>query len=157
MRWVTPTMELRLLVAEGDPEFRKTLRELGDTARGYLPIEVEIGETGSEAATQERVAAWRPDAVLLDWNIAGEATPAFIGALQTVHPEVRVLVLLPGSLPEYRRAVWEAGGCAGIPRDRVEAEWLATALCIMRRAMQREERLRTRVRQLCPVMAEVMR
>jgi DNA-binding NarL/FixJ family response regulator len=150
------TMPFRLLLAEKDPEFRRTLQELSQTVCDLLPIDLAVRDAASLAEAREGVSSWQPDGVLLDWNIAADATPGFIQELQRLSPGLRVLVMLPGHAYEYRRTVWEAGACAGVPRERVEAEWLATAVCIMTRAMQREAALRTRVKQLCPVISEVL-
>jgi DNA-binding NarL/FixJ family response regulator len=156
MRVVMRAMTFRLLVAEKDPEFCRTLLEVSRTVVDLLPIDLSVRDARSMAQVRTDVTGWQADAVLLDWNIADHDTPAFIKELQTLSPGLRVLTLLPASVIEYRRTVWEAGACASIPRDRLDPEWLATAVCIMTRAMQREARLKARVRELCPVMAEVL-
>lgn len=150
-------MAFRLLLAEKDPEFRRTLLELSQAVVDLLPIDLSVREAGSMAQTREEVTGWQADGVLLDWNIAVHGTTGFIEELQVLSPGLRVLAMLPSHAGAYRRAVWTAGACGSIPRDRLDPEWLATAVCIMTRAMQREARLKTRVRELCPVMAEVMR
>lgn len=150
-------MGFSLLLAECDPEFRVVLRELTRAVQDLLPIDLAVNEAGSLDETQERIRTGKPDAVLLDWNVARETTPGFVAELQVSSPGIRVMVMLPGYASAYRRAVWDAGACASIPRDRLEAEWLATAVCIMQRAKMREANLRQRIAQACPVVAEVLR
>lgn len=147
-------MAFRLLIAEPHVEFRQTVREVVEAARRLLPVELEVVEASTPAETQARLAAGQPHALLLDWDIAAEATPLFLGEMQRTTPDLRVLVMLPGGSAQYRAAIWTAGACAGIPRDRMDGEWLATAICIMRRAMERETRLWQRVAARCPVLRE---
>lgn len=149
-------MAFRLLVAERNAEFLQTLEELTGAVRGALPIDLEVREVVSAHDTSAVLREWRPDALLLDWNIAAEQTVPFLGELQVQLPGIRIMVMLPETAGEYRRAVWAAGACAGIPRDRLDAECLATALCIMQRAKLRETALRNRVIEACPSLAEVL-
>ncbi len=135
----------RILVAAGNAEFRNTLRELTDTALDLLPIGVEVEETSSLDQTRERLVAWSPDALVLDWSLVPADVPGALRSLQIEHPDLRVLVLLPGSGLEYRAAAWSAGACACVPRDRVDPEWLQAMLCVMNRAKEREARIRSRV------------
>lgn len=156
MSVVTPAMTFRLLIAEPHAEFRKTLLQVADAARSVLPLALEVAEADSATEAWQGLARWRPDAVLLGWDIAGDATPVFIRKLQKRWPGIRVLALVPDTLPEYRKTLWAAGACAGIPRDRVDGEWLAAAVCIMRRALDREAVLRARAIQLLQAIPEAV-
>ena len=55
---------------------------------------------------------------------------------------MRIIVLLPSHQRQYRQLVWEAGACNSIPKEYMEQEWLSSVLCVMYRAMQREQKLR---------------
>ncbi|MDR7482309.1 MAG: hypothetical protein QN183_10550 [Armatimonadota bacterium] len=147
-------MAFRLLIAEPHVEFRQTVREVVEATRPLLPVDLEVAEAATLADTHARLAGWRPHALLLDWDIAADATPLLLNALQHDTPGLRVLVMLPGGAPQYRAAVWTAGACAGIPRDRLDGEWLATAVCLVRRAMEREAHLWQRAVARCPVLHE---
>ncbi len=138
-------MTFRVLVAAGNTEFRTTLHELTDTALDLLPIGIEVEETSSLAQTRERLVAWSPDALVLDWSLVSADVPGTLRSLQIEHPDLRVLLLLPGAGREYRAAAWSAGACACVPRDRVDPEWLQAMLCVMNRAKEREARIRSRV------------
>lgn len=129
-------------MAAGHEEFRRTLRELVDAARRLLPIEIEVAEASSVAQTHQQIAAWRPDALLLDWSLAPSGMLEVVGDILAGDPMLRLLVLLPETGIEYREAVWRAGACACLPRHRADAEWLQAMLCVMHRARQREARLR---------------
>ncbi len=138
-------MEFRLLVATESHEFGKTLRELTDAARAMLPIQPEIMHVSSLEQVRERLVTWHPDALMLDWNPARANMMGALTGLLAEHPNLRVLVLLPDSAREYREAVWSAGACACIPRDRADPEWLQAVLCVMNRARDREARIRSGV------------
>jgi DNA-binding NarL/FixJ family response regulator len=138
-------MAFRVLIATGNPDFRQTLRELTDTTCSLLPIGIEIEETSSLAHARERLAIWNPDALLLDWHLIPTDVPETLRGMLAEHPDLRVLVLLPGSGREYRLAAWSAGACACVPRDRIDPEWLQAMLCVMNRAKEREVRIRGRV------------
>ncbi len=145
MNVVMGRMAFRVLLATGNPDFLQTLRELADATRVLLPIGVEVEEASSLASTRERLTTWSPDALLLDWHLVPADTPEALRRLLAEHPELRVLVLLPGTGREYRAAAWTAGACACVPRDRIDPEWLQAMLCLMNRAKEREARLRSRV------------
>ncbi|MDR7554614.1 MAG: hypothetical protein QN157_03315 [Armatimonadota bacterium] len=145
----------RLLIAEPHPELQQTVAEVVAAARSLLPLDLEVADAATPAEVRARVATWRPHAVLLDWDIAVDATPRFVDEMCHHTPDLRVLVLLPASESQYRAAVWDAGACAGIPRDRMDGEWLATAVCLVRRAMERERGLWHRAVARCPVLREL--
>lgn len=148
-------MSFLLVVAEGDAEFRKTVGEMTGAVRAALPFAIEVREGASAPEIRALLAEWHPDALLLDWNVAAEGTVPFLRQLQGMAPGVRILVMLPEASGEYRRAVWDAGACAGVPRDRLDAECLAAAVCIMQRAKLREAALRSRPTEPSPVCVEV--
>lgn len=139
-------MEFRLLVATENSEFGKTLRELTEAARAMLPIQLEVLHASSLDQVRERLVMWHPDALMLDWNPAQANMMRTLTGLLAEHPGLRVMVLLPDSAQEYREAVWSAGACACIPRDRTDPEWLQAVLCVMNRARDREARIRSGVR-----------
>jgi len=139
-------MEFRLLVATENSEFGKTLRELTEAARAMLPIQLEVLHASSLDQVRERLVTWRPDALMLDWNPAQANMMGALADLLADHADLRVMILLPDSAREYREAVWRAGACACIPRDRADPEWLQAVLCVMNRARDREARIRSGVR-----------
>jgi DNA-binding NarL/FixJ family response regulator len=147
-------MAFLLLVAERDAEFRRTLGEMMEALQAILPIDLEVREAVSAQQTRALLKDWSPDALLLAWNVAGDGTVPFLHELRGLAPSIRIMVMPPEAAREYRGAVWAAGACAGVPRDRIDAECLATAVCIMQRAKLREEALRAQVKELCPVEAE---
>jgi|DewCreStandDraft_2_1066082.scaffolds.fasta_scaffold02738_5 DNA-binding NarL/FixJ family response regulator len=148
-------MAFRLLIAEPHLALQEAVREVVAAGRPLLPLDLEVADAATLAEVRARVAAWRPHAVLLDWDIAADATPQFVREMGRHAPDLRILVMLPASEPRYRAAIWDAGACAGIPRDRMDGEWLATVVCLMRRAMEREGRLWHRAVARCPVLREL--
>jgi DNA-binding NarL/FixJ family response regulator len=105
------------------------------------PLDVQFSEVTDRTALLARLDQDVDDVVLLDWQIAEAATPALVEEILQRCPRLRVVVLLPQSSRQYRRLVWEAGACNGIPKEFMDQEWLSTVLCIMHRAMEREKKL----------------
>jgi CheY-like chemotaxis protein len=145
MDWVMDRMGFRILVAAGNTEFRKTLRELTDATRLLLPIGLEVEEVASIAEARERLVTWSPDALMLDWHLVPTSTLETVRSLVAEHPDLRVLVLIPDVRREYREAAWAVGACACVPRDRIDPEWLQAMVCVMNRAKEREARIKARV------------
>ncbi len=105
------------------------------------PLDVSSTEVFSRDELIYRVQRKLDDIVFLDWEIAEADTPDLVRQLLAENPKLRVVVLLPESLRQYRQLVWDAGACNGIPKEYMDQEWLSTVLCIMHRAMEREEKL----------------
>jgi DNA-binding NarL/FixJ family response regulator len=135
----------RLLLAAGHDEYRQSLRELIETARGLLPVPLEVDEAASVEEARERLRATATDAMLADWSLAGADTLAAVRGLLVEHPDLRVLVLIPDVRRQYREAAWSVGACACVPRERIDPEWLQAMLCVMNRAKEREARICGRV------------
>jgi DNA-binding NarL/FixJ family response regulator len=135
-------MAFRILIAAGNPDYLKSLRELADAARAFLPIRLEVIEACSIDETRQRLADAAPDALMADWSLVPENTLGAVRALLAEQPDLRVLLLLPDVRREYREAAWGVGACACVPRDRIDPEWLQAMLCVMNRAKEREARLR---------------
>lgn len=60
---------------------------------------------------------------------------------------LRVVVLLPQAQMQYRMSVWRAGAWASISHESLDSEWLADILCLVKRSMERETKLRHTVEQ----------
>jgi hypothetical protein len=78
---------------------------------------------------------------LLDWPLAGSGSPDLVRAVFRVNPRLRVIALLPNHPRQYRQCLWKAGACSSIPKERLDQEWISSALCLINRAMQREAKL----------------
>jgi hypothetical protein len=80
--------------------------------------------------------------VLLDWLLAGADTPQYLRALRALNPALRTIVVMPLAVRQYRTCLWDAGACVGLPKEHLDQEWLLSMLCLMSRAMEREQRAR---------------
>ncbi|MDR7522903.1 MAG: hypothetical protein QN168_10600 [Armatimonadota bacterium] len=138
-------MAFRVLVAAADPGFRSALRDLAEATRALLPVPIEVEDAATLAQARDRLAAWSPDVLLLDWHLVPSGLLGALEGLAVEHPGLRLLVLLPESSREYRAAAWQAGACACVPRDRIDPEWLQAILCVMHRAKEREAQIRRQV------------
>lgn len=129
---------MRILLATPDSDTLDLMRSLLDVALGLVPLEVAAEHIDSQDALLRRVALRRDDVILLDWQLAGAGTPDMVRRIFTFQPLIRVIALLPDQLRQYRQRIWDAGACCSIPLERIDQEWLSSALCIMSRALARE-------------------
>lgn len=134
-------MIIRLLFATSDDGTRALLHSLLDSAAQLLCPQVALIEVKTQDALLSRADAALDDVILLDWTMAGAATPELVRSLLARNPQLRTVVLLPQGMRQYRQEVWSAGACNSIPKEHMDQEWLASILCVMYRAMQREARL----------------
>lgn len=138
LRW-EQTMVLRVLLAIASPVFGQTMRRIAEAATELLPWSVEVDEAKDLQQLEEKLSTHPATLLLLDWEWERETTFSLIPRLFELNPALRIVVLLPPAAPKaYRAALWEAGACASTPRDRLDEEWMATVLCLVRRAMERE-------------------
>lgn len=138
-------MNVRILTSAPKEETQALLRSLFASTRALTQFEVTVAATRSRDELRLRTAQRQDDVVFLDWEMAEAATPGLVRELTEINPEIRTVVLLPESLRQYRKQVWEAGACNSIPKEYMDQEWLSSVLCLIHRAMEREERLRQRL------------
>jgi hypothetical protein len=136
-------VNIRLLIAAPDDESIALYRSLLDSALGLLPLEIAVRDVRTCRDVTERVVEREVDVLLLDWLLAGAGTPALVRELMALDPGVRTLIVMPLSLRQYRSCLWQAGACVGVPKEHLDQEWLLSMLCLVTRAMERQERLRT--------------
>ena len=129
---------MRLLMATPDSEMLDLMRSLLAAALELVPLEVSAGAVADQEALLRRAALHSDDVILLDWQLAGGGSPEPVRSIFAVNPRARVVALLPDQLRQYRQRIWDAGACSSIPTERLDQEWLSSALCIMSRAMARE-------------------
>jgi DNA-binding NarL/FixJ family response regulator len=135
------TMKMRLLFAIPDDQSLALMHSILTSALELNPLAVETAAVANYADLMQRAVADADDIILLDWNIAGPDTSNLVEEILALNPRLRVVALLPMTLHQYRRQVWCAGACNGIPKEHMDQEWLSTVLCIMHRAMEREAKL----------------
>ncbi|HRV93720.1 MAG TPA: hypothetical protein P5526_16285 [Anaerolineae bacterium] len=131
----------QLLIATPDDNSLSLIYSILDAALCLTPFDIATAEARSQAELFERIELHQDDIVLLDWQLAGSETPNLVRDLLSRNPRLRVVVLLPEHYRPYRQLIWEAGACNGIPKEHMDQEWLSTVLCIMYRAMEREDKL----------------
>jgi len=111
-----------------------------DSALCLTPLTVSFTETRTLSELCARVEEKLDDVIFLDWDMVEADTPQLVKDMLAANPLLRVVVLLPQSSRQYRKLVWEAGACNGIPKEFMDQEWLSTVLCIMHRAIERESK-----------------
>ncbi len=129
---------MRLLLATPDREMLSLMRSLLDAAMELVPLAISTEAVADQQALLQRAALHSDDVILLDWQLAGAGSPDLVRAIFASHPRARVVALLPDQLRQYRQRIWDAGACTSIPTERLDQEWLSSALCIMSRAIARE-------------------
>jgi DNA-binding NarL/FixJ family response regulator len=131
---------MRLVIAAPDAESVALYRSLLASAIRLLPLEIDAHVVTSRAELDNE--AHDADAVLLDWLLAGADTPQYLRALRALNPALRTIVVMPLAVRQYRTCLWDAGACVGLPKEHLDQEWLLSMLCLMSRAMEREQRAR---------------
>lgn len=135
-------MKIRLLIGAPDPESLALYRTVLGRALELLPLDIVAEDAAARSEVTERVAAGEVDVLLLDWTLAGADTPGYLRELVAADRRLRTIVALPLQMRQYRACLWEAGACAGLPKEHLDQEWLLSMLCLIGRAMEREERAR---------------
>lgn len=116
---VTEDRQIRILVADSDPRVRSALQTL--LAPEGQPIVIrESTDVGSLAV---QVKEFKPDLVLLEWELPGRPAAALLFALHGLDAKPRVLVL--STRPEAEQAALALGADAfiskGDPPERLMA------------------------------------
>ena len=133
---------MHVLLAALDDERLQQLSLLLDSALRLVPLDLEVAEVRAPADLLYRAHLDLDDVVLLDWSLAEAGSPDLVRELARINPHLRAIAILPDGSHQRRQRVWEAGACSSIPWDRMDPEWLSSALCLVDRAMLWEERLR---------------
>lgn len=134
---------MRLLLATPNSAMLELMHSLLDAAMSLVPLDVSAEAVTDQEALLQRAALHSDDVILLDWQLAGAGSPDLVRAIFKANPRARVMALLPDQLRQYRQRIWDAGACSSIPTERLDPEWLSSALCIMSRAMAREAQAAT--------------
>lgn len=116
---VTEDRQIRILVADSDPRVRSALQTLL-TPEGQPIVIRESTDVGSLAV---QVKEFKPDLVLLEWELPGRPAAALLFALHGLDAKPRVLVL--STRPEAEQAALALGADAfiskGDPPERLMA------------------------------------
>lgn len=91
---------------------------------------VGIASDGAEALTLAPTA--RPDVVLLDLNMPGEAGLAVLARMRTAVPEARILVMTASEKPEDLSAALAAGAAGYLTKRAVRTELCDAILTVHR-------------------------
>ena len=141
-------MKMRLIFAIPEGDALNLMLSLLTSALLLNPLAVEVAEVSSLDELMQRVDADTDDIVLLDWQLAEDRTAEIVEEILARNPKLRVVALLPLVYRQYRRQVWCAGACNGIPKEYMDQEWLSTVLCLMHRAVEREARILAKIEPL---------
>ena len=132
---------MRVLLATADDETLALLEVLLQAALQLVPLTIDLHIARTPEQLLERARLDMDDIVLLDWLLVGAGSPDLVRTVFQINPRLCVIALLPDHPRQYRQCLWEAGACSSIPKERLDQEWISSALCLMNRAMQREARL----------------
>lgn len=134
-------MNMRVLLATPDDETLTLMQSLLAAALQLVPLTITVQAVRAPEELIARARQALDDVVLLDWPLAGPDSPDLVRLLFQANPHLRVIALLPGQPRQYRKCLWDAGACSSIPKERLDQEWISSALCLMSRAIEREQRL----------------
>ncbi|HZS86327.1 MAG TPA: response regulator [Chloroflexota bacterium] len=111
---------MRVLLADGDPDVRGALRLV---LTHDLGMQV-IGEPADATNLRAQVLGLRPDLLLLDWALVGDAAADTIAGLRALAPGLRIVILC--AHPETRPQAFAAGADAFVSKTEAPAQLLAT-------------------------------
>jgi DNA-binding NarL/FixJ family response regulator len=137
-------MQLHLVLATPSIEFESLFSEMLTQALELVRLDVQMEVVATRQALDERLALDVDDVIFLDWLMAEAETPSLIRSILARNPRLRVVALLPANLRPYREQTWRAGACNGLPKEYMDQEWMCSLLCLMWRAIEREQRLLSR-------------
>ena len=132
---------MRVLLAIPDDDTLNLMQALLDAALHLVSLELEVSAVRDPTELLSRARLGLDDVVLLDWPLAGQASPELVRAMLRFNPRLRVIALLPDQPRQYRECLGMAGACSSIPKEHLDQEWISSALCLLSRALDREERL----------------
>jgi DNA-binding NarL/FixJ family response regulator len=135
-------MNIRLLFATPDAASLRLFEAVLASALELTPLDIHVEHASSSPTVLSRARQDADDVVLLDWLLAQQETSALIRKMLATNPRLRIVTILPLGYRQYRAECWQAGACTGIAKEHMDQEWMSSVLCIMRRAMEREARLR---------------
>jgi DNA-binding NarL/FixJ family response regulator len=134
-------MHMRVLLATPSDETLALMQVLLEAALQLVPLTLDLHTARTPDQLLQRARLDLDDIVLLDWPLAGAGSPDLVRTVFQVNSRLRVIALLPDHPRQYRQCLWEAGVCSSIPKERLDQEWISSALCLMNWAMQREAKL----------------
>lgn len=107
----------RIVVADSDARVRSALHTLLRQEPGHIIIE----ESDDAGALVARMSDFRPDLVLLDWELPGQPAAALLLSLHGLdyHPKVIVLSTRPEWEADALAAGADAFVCKGDPPERL--------------------------------------
>lgn len=108
-------MGARVLIADQHAAFRHDLAFYVTLLDGGYEV---VGETGSAAGLLARIAALRPDVLLIDVELPDAGGLALTRRISREWPRVRVLVIGNNPAADYRQAALDAGAAGYI--DKLE-------------------------------------
>jgi DNA-binding NarL/FixJ family response regulator len=107
----------RILVADNDARVRSALH----TLLRQEPTQITVRESADMVSMVLQVKEFRPELVLLDWELPGRPAAALLFALHGLdyHPRIIVLSTRPESEGEAMAAGADAFVCKGDPPDQL--------------------------------------
>jgi two-component system response regulator NreC len=109
---------ITLVVADDHAVVRSGLRLLLDAEPDF---EV-VGEAGDVEGARRKLAAHKPDVLVLDLNMPGEPTLPSLGGLAEASPGTRVVVLTMFNEPVFAREALRAGASAFVLKHAADAD-----------------------------------
>ena len=116
-------------VAEGGPAISIVLADDHEIVRAGLRLLLDaeagfsvISEAGDIALTERRVAAHRPDVLILDVNMPDGSSISAIPRMRAASPGTRIVILTMQSDPELAREALRAGATGYVLKEAAQSE-----------------------------------
>jgi DNA-binding response OmpR family regulator len=110
-------MQTRILLADGDARVRSAL----NTLLRQEPVQIAVRESEDAGSLALQIRQFKPDLVLLDWELPGRPAAAMLFALHELdyHPKIIVLSARPESEADALAVGADAFVCKGDPPERL--------------------------------------
>jgi two-component system response regulator NreC len=115
---MTPAPEITVVLSDDHHVVRSGLRVLL-SADGRFVV---VGEADDIRSTVERVAAVRPQVLVLDLNLGGESSLELIPQLRADCPQTQIVILTMQEDPAFARAAMRAGALGYVLKDAADDE-----------------------------------
>ena len=112
--------EITIVISDDHQIVRSGLRLLLEAEPRFRVV----AEAGDVATTERRVAAYRPQVLILDLNMPGGSSLPSIPRIREAAPDTQIVVLTMHSEPAFAREALRTGAIGYVLKDAADAELL---------------------------------
>ena len=115
---------LKTLIVDDSTTFRKTFKEALCERFPFMLIE----EAPDATDALQKIKTFLPDVIFMDIRLPGESGLELTKKIKASHPEIVVIILTAYDLREYRKAAYDSGADAFIPKNSLNLADIAALI-----------------------------